>query len=186
MAIMDIKAIEAKSDQMNAVDLVSDMTFKIVRADYKPNDKQTMHLHLEGHEGRPYKPSKGMMRGLWKAWGNDSDNWQDRMITLFCNPTVKWAGKEAGGIQISAISGIDKPLKFNLKLSRSQTVVHTFNVIEYGNAPKQFIFTHWEHNINEAKTVDEIGVILSQAKKEFPDKFEVLIPVATKAKEELS
>jgi len=184
MAIVEMKALEAKSDQMNAVDLVSEMTFRIKSADYIPNDQQPVHIHFEGHEGRPYKPSKGMLRGLCSSWGNDTSNWDGKLMSIFCNPTVKWAGKEAGGIQISAISGIQKQFDFPLRLNRSQTIIHSFKVLnDTGENTKQFIFNHWQNLIETAKSVEEIGNILKQLKKEFPEKLDMLLPEASKAKE---
>ena len=116
---------KAKSDQLNSVDLVAPMTILITNITKVNDDQQPIAIDYEGGEGRPYKPSKGMRRGLVALWGLDGEKYIGRSMTLFCNPTVTWAGKEEGGIQISHASNIDKPVKFKLALARGKSTIHT-------------------------------------------------------------
>ena len=128
------------------------MLFKVTRVDYNKSQPQPIALHFDGFEGRPYKPCKGMLRGLAQAWGMDEQLWNNKLIELYCDPSVKWAGKEAGGIRISGVSGIDKPFKFTVTLNRQQRIIHTFNPIKEDSIiKKEFVFTHYESDINEAK-----------------------------------
>ena len=168
--MIDPKALEAKSDQMNAVDLVNPMVFRVERVTFDMKREQKIHIHLEGHKGRPYKPSNGMARGLvsTQVWTLDEATWKGRLIELYCEPTVMWGGKPVGGIRISAISGIDKPYKFNVTLNRSQRYIHTFNVLpDDTEVKKEFLKTHYVDEIQQCKTDADIDAIVQRVKEEF-------------------
>ena len=54
-----MQAMEAKSDQLNAVDLIAGpITVKIVGARRGDDKKQLVVLDIEGYEGKPWKPCK--------------------------------------------------------------------------------------------------------------------------------
>lgn len=114
-------AMEAKSDQLNAVDIMgSDRIIRIREVQVKKGD-QPISVFFDGDNNRPWKPSKGMIRILAGAWGTDSAAWVGKSAQLFFEPTVKYAGKEVGGIRIRALSDIDKRgLTFVITLNRQQ------------------------------------------------------------------
>ncbi|MEL7299340.1 MAG: hypothetical protein AAFM92_03060 [Pseudomonadota bacterium] len=116
----DISAyLVAKSDQLNALDLVGkSMTIHITEVRV-PGGEQPVHVYFQGDQGKPWKPNKGMKRVLSLGWGRETDNWVGKQCTLFCEPTVKWGGKEVGGIQVSHMSDIPGPLQTVLALSKS-------------------------------------------------------------------
>ena len=158
----------AKSDQMNSVDLTAPITGRIVKVDYNPKQEQPVKLFLEGYEKRPYKPCKSMLRGLVKAWGDETDNWSDKLIRIHCDPTVTWAGEATGGIRITAISGIDKPFEFTIQLNRKQRKVETWDVLSgVENTAKVFVLTHAQSEIEEAKTIKEVEDIARNVRDEF-------------------
>ena len=171
--MIDPESLKAKSDQMNAVDLVNPMIFRVDHATYDKNREQPIHIHLVGHEGRPYKPNKGMARGLvsTQVWTLDETTWKGRLIELYCEPTVKWAGKEAGGIEISAVSHIKQPYRFNVTLNRHQRKIHTFNVLaDDTEVKKEFVKTHYIDDIQQCKTDAEIDAIVKHVMDEFDKK----------------
>lgn len=101
--------ITPKSDQQNYDDFIGvSKTFTIteVRAVGSSQD-QPISIFLDG-EKRPYKPCKSMRRVMVMAWGGDGKSYVGKRLTLFGDPSVKWAGKEVGGIRISHVSDIDK------------------------------------------------------------------------------
>lgn len=114
-------ALEAKSDQLNAVDIMgAEPVIKIRGVDVKKGD-QPVSIFFDGDNNRPWKPCKGMLRILAGAWGRDSSVWVGRHVKLFFEPSVKYAGKEVGGIRIRALSDIDeRGVVFALTLNRSQ------------------------------------------------------------------
>ena len=169
--VIDPKILEAKSDQMNAVDFVHPMVFRVSSVDYFPDRKeQPIHINLEGREGRPFKPCKSMLRGLTAdaAWTLDPDAWAGKLIELYCDPDVLWGGKAAGGIRISGISGIKKEHKFIVRLNRSQQMLHTFKVIpDDTEVKREFILAHSISEINDAKTNEAITALIASIKREF-------------------
>lgn len=124
---MDIsKAIEPKSDQLNASDLIlGPQTFTIEKVN-EGSSEQPVNIHLVELEKRPYRPSKTMLRVIASQWGQHTQAWAGKRLTLFRNPAVKWAGKEIGGIQVSHMSHI--PKKFTIVLPVSQGVTGSYTV----------------------------------------------------------
>ncbi|MGV7119612.1 hypothetical protein [Sphingopyxis sp. 550A] len=111
--------IEAKSDQLNAADLVGGpITVTITRVDVRDAKEQPVSVHYQGDDGKPWKPCKSMCRVMVAAWGPDSKTYPGKMLTLYCDPTVKWAGMEIGGIRISHMSHIDGALLTAVTLSK--------------------------------------------------------------------
>lgn len=101
-------AIEAKSDQLNYDDIAdTEIVVTISNVVVRQGD-QPVHIHYHGCNNRPWKASKGMLRILAAAWGRDSSLWAGKSAKLYGDSTVKWAGKEVGGIRIKALSDIAK------------------------------------------------------------------------------
>jgi hypothetical protein len=118
---MDVShALQPKSDQLNADDLIaSPMTYIIQQVDVRESGDQPISIWLQGFS-RPYKPCKSMGRVLATAWGTDSSMWAGQGITLYCDPTVTWAGKAVGGIRISHLTGLQQPMQISLTASRGK------------------------------------------------------------------
>lgn len=120
---MDVSnAIVAKSDQMNAIDLVGgDTTVTIVEVKPGPAD-QPVHIITDTYgPSRPFKASKTALRDIVQAWGTDSTVWAGRRLTLFNDPDVLWAGQAVGGIRIKAMSHIDKAFEAKHIITRGKS-----------------------------------------------------------------
>jgi hypothetical protein len=106
----DVRAtLEAKSDQLNATDIMGiDLVIRIRNVVVGSNKEQPVAVYFEGDNNRPWKPSKGMRRVIAAGWGWESDNWIGKSVKLHFDASVKYAGKEVGGIRIKAMSDIDK------------------------------------------------------------------------------
>lgn len=114
-------ALEAKSDQLNAVDLMASHRIIRIRAvDVKKGD-QPISVFFDGDNNKPWKPCKGMSRILAAAWGKDSDNWIGKHAEIYFAPEVLWAGKAVGGVRIKALSDIDaQGLSLTLAISKQK------------------------------------------------------------------
>lgn len=113
--------ITPKSDQLNADDLIGTTKIIKVEAVKRGNTKeQPVLIEYQGMDGRPFKPCKSMRRILLAAWGDDGREWIGRSIKLFCDPEVKFGGVKVGGIRISHLSHMDKPLRVMLSTSRGK------------------------------------------------------------------
>ena len=114
-------AIEAKSDQLNAVDIMGvEPVIKITGVKVTKSE-QPVSVSFSGDHGKPWKPSKGMLRILAGAWGRDSSLWVSKYVKVYFEPSVIYAGKEVGGIRIRSLSDIDKRgLNFSLTINRQK------------------------------------------------------------------
>lgn len=111
--------IVPKSDQINADDLIGrDMTITIRDVHIKGGQEQPVSIYFDGSE-KAFRPCKSMSRVLVAAWGADAKNYVGRSLTLYRDPKVKWGGLEVGGIRISHMSHIDKPMTMALAESRA-------------------------------------------------------------------
>ncbi len=114
------KAIQPKSDQINADDLMAEaITGTVQQVEVKDTPEQPISIWFTGRD-RPYKPCKSMGRVLAKAWGTDSANWQGKSMTLYRDDYVKWAGVAVGGIRISHLTDIQQPINISLTASRGK------------------------------------------------------------------
>ena len=129
---MDLsRTIIAKSDQLNADDLLSGpRTFTVAEVREGDAEQPVSIVLAEWPRNRPFKPSKTVMRLLVAAWGAESDDWPpNARMTLFRDASVKWAGQAIGGIRVSHLSHIDKQLKVALQETKGKKVLHTINVL---------------------------------------------------------
>lgn len=122
------ESLAAKSDQLNASDLAAGpitVTISEVRAGSSATGDQPFHFHFVELPGRPYKPNKGMRRVIAAGWGPETSSYAGRRLTLFNEPSVIYAGAEVGGIRVSHMSHLDKPLKTSLALSQKKKIPYT-------------------------------------------------------------
>jgi len=104
-----MQTLEAKSDQLNATDIMGiDLVIRIRDAVLTNSKDQPLSIYFEGDNNRPWKPSKGMRRVLAAGWGADTEGLIGKSVKLHFDASVKYAGKEVGGIRIKAMSDIDK------------------------------------------------------------------------------
>lgn len=168
------KAIEPKSDQLNNDDLIAGpMTGKITGVDVRATGEQLISVMLDCWH-RPWKPCKSMARLMASVWGKDSSAWVGHSITLFSDPSVRWAGVEVGGIRVQAMSGIDKPTTINLTVTRGKRKPFTVQPLQCGAlvqqpnqqqqqpAPQQTAndivdqVKHYGKTLNDAATMEDL------------------------------
>lgn len=127
--------IEAKSDQWNATDFVGGpRTFTIEGVNVSMGQDQPVSIKLQG-EVKVWRCCKTTARLMVAAWGEDEAAWSGKSATLFCEPTVRFGAQETGGIRISHMSHLDKPLKLALPVSRGKLTVFTVQPLK--DAPKR-------------------------------------------------
>ncbi|UYM26612.1 hypothetical protein SEA_BAUER_63 [Arthrobacter phage Bauer] len=132
---MDLtESIAPKSDQLDAVDLLSGpRTFTIERVS-KHNAEQPFNFHLAEFP-RVWRPGKSMRRVIVAAWGPTADKYVGQRVTLYCDPQVQFGGDMVGGTRISHMSGIDKPLKVPLLIKRGKSATFTVQPLPDAPAP---------------------------------------------------
>ncbi|MGO2030625.1 MAG: hypothetical protein ACTH2A_06730 [Glutamicibacter ardleyensis] len=127
---MDIsQALIAKSDQLNASDLSGAPIVATIQ-NVRPGDRnKPVIVDLVGMDGRPWKPSKGMLRVVASAWGTESDTWIGRIVKLINNPEVIYAGEKVGGVEVVAMSHIDKAFTIPVRVSQKKVKQHHVEVL---------------------------------------------------------
>lgn len=122
---MDIsQALVAKSDQLNASDLTGSPVVATIAAVRRGDAAKPVIVDLVGMDGRPWKPSKGMLRVVAFGWGTESDAWVGRSVKLTNNPEVVYAGEKVGGVEVIAMSHIDKPFTIPVRISQKKVKQH--------------------------------------------------------------
>jgi|SRR5690625_72045 len=150
---MDIsKTIEAKSDQLNAADIMQPVTVTIT--DVRKGDAdQPVWISLAEYEGKFFKPAKTVRRVLVHCWGADAAQYIGRQMTLYNDPSVTWAGEAVGGIRVSHLSHITRSMTFPLPVSRGKRQKVTIEKIETPQQPPQQPVqepTDWQAEITAA------------------------------------
>ena len=125
---------KAKSDQLNADDLISGaITIKIRDVKINLNDAQSGIIYYEGDNGKPYKPCKSMRRVIELKWGADEKYFIGKSMTLVRDETVTWAGEEVGGIRISHMSDMKNDDRFMLTFSKNMKKGYKVNHLRIQN-----------------------------------------------------
>jgi len=122
------KAIEPRSDQMNAEDLLTGpRTFTITEVREGSAEQPTWVYLAEFPQARPWKPSKTSRRLMSLVWGLDTDAWIGKRITLYRDESIKFGGEAVGGIRISHVSGIPGQMSIALSITRGKRAQFVLN-----------------------------------------------------------
>jgi hypothetical protein len=153
---------EPRSDQWNAEDFIGGpKTFTI--AGVKPGSaEQKYDVELVEGGGRVWRPPVTVLRLLMSAWRtDDSEAWIGRRVTLFRDEKVRFGPDTPGGIRVSHLSHIDKPIKVALTVSRGKRA--TFTVEPLPDAPAPAV-VDWDAELaNAGDDLDAIRAIWQRA-----------------------
>lgn len=129
------QSIEARSDQQNADDYMGGpRTFTIDHVS-AGSAEQPIDIHLVEAPGKAYRPSKSMRRVMVAAWGPEASTYAGRRLTLYRDPEVTFGRDKVGGLKISHLSHIDKPLLLALTVTRGKRAIHKVDVLPDAPAP---------------------------------------------------
>lgn len=118
---MDLtESIAPRSDQLNADDLMSGPVTVTIQEVVAGTAEQPVDVVLVEFPGRAYRPSKSMRRILVMAWGPEASAYAGRRLTLYRNPEITFGRDKVGGIELSHLSDIAKPLTVSLTATRGK------------------------------------------------------------------
>lgn len=156
---MDITdTLAPKSDQLDAEDLIGGERTFTVESVNRGSVEQPVEIRLAEFP-RCYRPAKTVRRILAAAWGTDATEWTGRRLTLFRDPSVMFGNEAVGGIRVSHLSHIDKPITVALMAKRGKR--STFTVQPLNDTPMEI--RNFLHRIGEA-TLDDLDKIAGQLK----------------------
>ena len=163
---MDISETTApRSDQQNFDDYVNGPKTVSITEVRAGTAEQPVEIHLAEFPGRPFKPSKTVRRILVAAWGPEAANYTGRRMTLYGDPTIRFGGAVVGGIRVSHLSHIDKPLTISLTETRGKRKPHRIDPLP--DAPPPLTdeqAAEFEQRIAAATTVDDLNAIAKDLK----------------------
>ena len=118
---MDLtESIAPRSDQLNADDLISGPVTVTIQEVVRGSAEQPVDVRLVEYPGRAYRPSKSMRRVMVSAWGPEAATYAGHRVTLYRNPDITFGRDKVGGIEISRLSHIEKPLTIALTATRGK------------------------------------------------------------------
>jgi len=149
--------IQAKSDQLNADDLISGpITIKVTGVKGTSEPTQPIAISYEGDNGKPYKPCKSMRRVMVIAWGSRGADYVGRSMTVYRDNDVAFGGIKVGGIRISHMSHLEGPLTMALTVTRASRKPYTVQPLAVATLPDlNPEHKHWEacrQGIRDGKT----------------------------------
>lgn len=120
MAILS-RTVAAKSDQINADDLVSGPIVVQILEISMGSEEQPVNIHISGH--MPWRPCKTDRRLLLAVYNGRpmSGTW----IRLERDDSVRFGKEEVGGIRFVASSILDRPFTKALQTSRGKRKLFT-------------------------------------------------------------
>lgn len=113
--------VAAKSDQLNAADLIGGpVQILITSITITDDEKQPAIIRYKGDNGKPYKPSLSMRRLIISGWGGEKEKAIGRTLELYNDPTITFGREKTGGICVGAMSDILKDFAVTLQKSKGQ------------------------------------------------------------------
>jgi hypothetical protein len=144
-----------RSDQVNGDDLLTGPRTVTITDVRSGSAEQPVDIHLAEYPGRPFKPSKTVRRILVAAWGKDGDAYVGRRLVIYRDPDVKFGGQDVGGIRVSHMSHIDKPMKLALTVSKGKKAPYVIKPLaDDAPAPSPKV-PDYMADARAAKTLDE-------------------------------
>ena len=123
---MDITdSLAANSAQQNYDEYLAGPKTVTVAEVRQGTAEQPVNVELVEFPGKPFKPAKSVRRVLAAAWGTDAPKWAGRRLTIYGAPSVRYGGKEVGGLRVSHVSHIDKPITVALTVTRGKRAPFT-------------------------------------------------------------
>jgi hypothetical protein len=117
--------IEKKTDQLNYEDFLGGVTRIVTIAGVKAGTKEQQYdIAIEGDK-RVWRPAVTVLKMLVEAWGDDATVWVGRRAELYGDPTITFGRDVVGGIRVSRVSHIAKPVSANLTETRGKRKKHT-------------------------------------------------------------
>lgn len=158
---------EPRSDQWNADDFIGGPRTFTVAGVKTGSAEQKYDIELVEGQGRSWRPPLTMLRLLLHAWGDESDAWVGRRVTLYRNESIRFGPDEVGGIRISHMSNLpgNKPLTVKLTKTRGRRQNHTVEPLPDAPPPiSAEAVTEFEQRIAGASTVDALKAVWDELK----------------------
>jgi hypothetical protein len=115
---------ESRSDQWNADDFLGGPRTFVIAGATDGKAEAAFDIQFQGEE-KVWRPPVTVRKILTAAWGDESDEWIGRRVTLYRDATIRFGPSEVGGVRLSHMSHIDGPVKAVLNQTRGKRALHT-------------------------------------------------------------
>jgi hypothetical protein len=162
------ESIVPKSDQLNAEDMLTGPRTVTITEVRRGSTEQPVEVVLaEFGPGRPFKPSKTVRRIMVGAWGADASAYVGKRMTIYRDPAVRFGGMDVGGLRVSHMSDLKKPMTLALTVSRGKRAAYVVQPLADEPArsrvkpgPTHIVLLE---NAQEARTNEELDQIARAA-----------------------
>lgn len=172
-----LDTVKANSDQLNAVDIPTPITVKILGVSRGKSKEQPVRVDLDGGY-QPWYPCKTVRRILITAWGENGSAWEGKSVRLYNDPSVKYGGVEIGGIRVSHLSDIESDFSLGVNLTRGkkgQVVVKKLDIPSYPDDEFDKNLPAWNKVIEDGKMTAEQVIARAEQKGKLTDAQKALI-----------
>lgn len=172
-----------RSDQLNGDDFSGGRTATVTITGVKEGATELAlyDISLAEVERRVWRPPPTVLRILMEAWGDDSEVWIGRKVTLYRDDSVRVGKDVMGGIRVSHASHLptgDKPFSGRVTATRGRKSPFTLYPLP-ADAPTQVpAQTHTEPTAEQvaAETdIQKLGVMWQQSGPERRQQIEVRV-----------
>jgi hypothetical protein len=127
------QTIAAKSDQLNADDLIGGgRTIEITDVSLASGE-QPIAISFKGDGGKPFLPCKTVRRILVAVWGADGSKYKGKSMTIYRDASVTFGGANVGGIRVSHMSHMDEAVTLHLTATKKSKKPVTIRPLETVN-----------------------------------------------------
>ncbi|MDT0211212.1 hypothetical protein [Curtobacterium sp. BRD11] len=119
------KLRQSNSQQINADDILGAPVTVTITGAVEGTAEQPVLVSVAEVQGKTYRPSLTMRKVLGAVWGDETDVWIGRRLTLYRNPDIRFGGQVVGGLEISHMSGIDRPVEVSVLEKRGKRKTFT-------------------------------------------------------------
>jgi hypothetical protein len=117
--------IQKKTDQLNYEDFLGGVTRIVTIAGVQSGTKEQQYdIAIEG-DTRVWRPAVTVLKLLVAAWGDEAGEWVGHRAELYGDPEIMFGRDKVGGIRVSRVSHIDKPVSASLTETRGKRKKHT-------------------------------------------------------------
>jgi len=110
---------KADSTQWNGDDLMDGNLIAQIESVQRGKADQPVDVHLKGHT-KIWRPCLTLRRVLGALLSMDTERWKGQWVELYLEPTVKFGGKEVGGVRIKAMSAVSQITYVSVNASRAR------------------------------------------------------------------
>lgn len=158
-----------RSDQWNADDFIGGIsrTFTITDVQKGTADGARHDIHLAEGGGRVWRPPVTLLRLMAEAWGDESDEWIGKRVTLYKDPNVRYGADTPGGIRISHMSDLPGGRPLSVRLTKTRGHKQVFTVEPLPDLPASISaeqVADFQQRIADAASLDDLTVISTDLK----------------------